>query len=165
MFLVTSCVTLASVPAACPSERATVLSKGSAGAPCLLFLVVMIHRVLIHHINDSLSFPTLLRKTTAAPKRSPGSKTGTPFLIRDLLGSAALAIALVFFVMTLAALFAGLRLLSTLLATLLSALATLLPALTALLTTLAILLHIVCHENTPLLCSPRPQACCGFFAV
>ena len=40
MFCVTSCVTLASVPAACPSFRATALSKGS-GDPGLFLLFVI----------------------------------------------------------------------------------------------------------------------------
>ena len=104
-------------------------------------------------------------------KRSPGLKDRDSLThsFAANLGSAPLTIALVFFVLTLAALLVGLRWLSrlsALLSALLPALATLLPELAALLTllsTLTVLVRIVCHENTPLIVQSTPSGVLAIF--
>jgi hypothetical protein len=87
-------------------------------------------------------------------KKNPGNQAGILFnqLIRSStrkreLGSAALALVLVFFVLALAALL--LLILLVLLTGLLAGLAAFLAGLTALSTLLLVLIPIICHDNSP----------------
>ena len=134
---VTSCVTLAKVPAARPSFRATALRRGSCPGSFFVFAIAS-SRILI-------KFPIRIRIRT---KRSPGCRPGllSNYASQEL-GSAALTVVL-FVVLTLSALLG--RIILLLLAALLSALlAGLLSALLSGLTTLLLLVHIVCHGYTP----------------
>jgi hypothetical protein len=140
-------VTLTNVAAARPSFRATALRRGSCPGSFFVFAIAS-SRILI-----TFRHPIRIRT-----KRSPGCKPGLLRNYASQLGSAALTVVL-FFVLTLAALFVGVipllltALLSTLLAGL-TGLAALLTGLAALLTlsglsTLLLPVHIVCHGYTP----------------